>query len=87
MRAQSKNNEKQQLSDNDGSYFIQSPSSILYACNFSTSVRAQLQLIAVHRKMFINSIIKNSTPNVMHSQSNQAGLKPASSHDDDMTAI
>lgn len=50
-----------------------------------TSVRAQLQLIAVHRKMFINNIIKNKMPSVMHSHSSQDGRMPVSSHIGDIT--
>lgn len=51
-----------------------------------TSVRAQLQLIAVHRKMFINNIIKNRIPSVMHSHSSQDGRMPVSSQAGDNTA-
>lgn len=44
-----------------------------------TSVLAQLQLIAVHRKMFISNMIRKSTANAMHTQSNQDGRMPLSS--------
>lgn len=49
-----------------------------------TSVRAQLQLIAVHKKIFINNIIKNKMPKVIHNHNSQAGRK-ASSHTGETT--
>lgn len=52
-----------------------------------TSVRAQLQLIAVHRKMFISNIIKNKMPSVIHNQRSHDGRMPASSQSADITKI
>lgn len=52
-----------------------------------TSVRAQLQLIAVHKNMFIKSMIRNKMPNVMHNQSSHDGRIPPSSHAGDITTI
>lgn len=43
-----------------------------------TSVLAQLQLMAVQRKMFISSMMRKSTPNVMASHSSQLGRMPSS---------
>lgn len=50
-----------------------------------TSVRAQLQLIAVHKNMFINSMMRNKIPNVIHSQRSHDGRIPPSSHAADIT--
>lgn len=50
-----------------------------------TSVRAQLQLIAVHKNMFINSMMRNKIPNVIHSQRSHDGRIPPSSHAGDIT--
>lgn len=43
-----------------------------------TSVLAQLQLIAVHKKIFINNITKNKTPKAIASHNNQDGRIPSS---------
>lgn len=43
-----------------------------------TSVLAQLQLMAVQRKMFISSMMRKSTPNVMANHSSQLGRMPSS---------
>lgn len=43
-----------------------------------TSVLAQLQLMAVQRKIFISNMMRNSTPKVMASHSSQLGRIPSS---------
>lgn len=50
-----------------------------------TSVLAQLQLIAVHRNIFIRSIIKNRTPKAIVNQSNHDGRTPVSSQTGEIT--
>lgn len=54
--------------------------------NPHTSVRAQLQLIAVHRKMFINNIIRNRTPSAIASHNSQDGWTPSISQNDAISA-
>lgn len=44
-----------------------------------TSVLAQLQLMAVHRKMFISNMIRKRTASAMQTHSNQDGRIPFSS--------
>lgn len=50
-----------------------------------TSVRAQLQLIAVHKKMFISNMMRNRMPSVMQSQRSHDGRIPPSSHAGEIT--
>lgn len=57
---------------------------VLQVYSIRTSVRAQLQLIAVHKKMFISNMIRNRMPRVMHNQSNHDGRIP-SSHTGEIT--
>lgn len=62
---------------------------ILYnyiANKIHTSVRAQLQLIAVHKNMFIKSMIRKRMPSVIHNQRSQDGRIPPSSQAGDITA-
>lgn len=46
-----------------------------------TSVLAQLQLIAVHRNIFINNMMRNKIPKVIASQRSQGGRIPSSQYD------
>ena len=46
--------------------------------NYFTSVLAQLHDMAVHKNMFISSMIKNKTPNANASQVSQLDQMPAS---------
>lgn len=51
---------------------------ILLLITLCTSVLAQLQLIAVQRKMFISSMMRKRTPKVIVSHRSQAGRIPSS---------
>lgn len=51
----------------------------------NTSVRAQLQLIAVHKNMFMSNIMRNKMPNVMHNQRSHDGRIPESSQAGEIT--
>lgn len=52
---------------------------------FRTSVRAQLQLMAVQRKMFIRSMMRKSTARAMATHSSHDGRIPFSSQIADTT--
>lgn len=60
---------------------------ILYMKKSITSVRAQLQLIAVHRKIFINNMIKNNMPNVIANHNSHGGRMPLSSQTAETSVI
>lgn len=64
--------------------FLSFPSSV-QTISGHTSVLAQLQLIAVHKKMFISNIIRNKTPRAIVSHNSQAGLTPPSSQSGEIT--